>query len=275
MVEQLTKVAAGVETGRESESAPATDELRAAWARAAERNDDRNVDDPRIGELVPVAAIKIVEDILPREESDPDAVERYAVDFANLPPVRVQLRTFVLIEGKQRIDAAALAGEDLIPIVELDPDGEERDRLWLRAFRENRAHGLGISMPDRKRYARRVLEAFPDWSDALVGEEAGISRTEVGRIRTEPPEDEGEATKVRSYVRGAKPIQEKAFEMLGKLVMESPEGAVMTCPSGEEDLRLAVSRQSREWLSAYEKALRAGMPRRRRGAAPNEEPNEE
>ena len=60
------------------------------------------------GMWVPWRAIEIREDILPREQKFPDreTVERYAADFYNLPPITVQRGTFVLIDGRHRLEAA-------------------------------------------------------------------------------------------------------------------------------------------------------------------------
>lgn len=166
-----------VDTGRASRET-GSEGMRALWETAAALNRDQ----PGGGEWVPWRTIKILEDVLPREQLDQDAIERYALIFDELPPITVQRDTFTLIGGRHRLDAVLPAFRDHIRIVEVDVPDEE---LWERAFEDNRAHGVPMRMSERVKAAKKLLARHPDWSDERIAQWAGVSRRAVWGWRPE------------------------------------------------------------------------------------------
>jgi hypothetical protein len=122
----------------------------------------------------------IDDSILPRDEQDSDAIERYALDFDKLPPIVVQKDTFKLIGGKSRLLAAPKATRDHVRIAELDVPDEE---LWELAYQDNREHGVPYKLSERTNAGRRYLKAHPNLSDGVIADWAGVGRDTVQRWR--------------------------------------------------------------------------------------------
>lgn len=152
------------------------------WRRASLMNDERSAEEiARDGEWVPWRAIVVRDDVLPRTRLSDEAIEQYKLNFSELPPIKVQRGTFVLIGGRHRL-AAAEGVSDFIRIVELDVPDEQ---LWLEAFRDNRSHGVPLTAEERQRAARRLFMESPELSDSDIGTVTGVSRVTVWRWRNE------------------------------------------------------------------------------------------
>jgi ParB-like chromosome segregation protein Spo0J len=101
-----------------------------------------------------------------------------------LPPVLVHRATMRIIDGTHRWHAARLRGEEEIRVRFFD--GDEASAFVL-AVRTNIAHGLQLSLADRKAAASKIVELYPDWSNRLVASVAGLSPTTVAGIRAGRP----------------------------------------------------------------------------------------
>jgi len=100
-----------------------------------------------------------------------------------LPPILVQEGSLRVIDGLHRVQAARDNGENEICARILDVDDAE---AFLRAVTANVAHGLPLTLSDRKAAAARLLRMHPEWSDRALGRAAGISGKTVGVLRTVP-----------------------------------------------------------------------------------------
>lgn len=161
--------------GRETSEA-----MQNLWARADAMNDERELPfgEEYSWEYVPVRAIEVREDIQPRDGTSQEAIERYAETFDDLPPALVQAETFVLIDGRQRLEAAALAGKDHIKastVVIEDAD------LFLRAVEENSKHGLPLTATERLKAGRKLLALHPDMDNVELAKQTGIPRQTIWR----------------------------------------------------------------------------------------------
>ncbi|KOG90227.1 streptomycin biosynthesis protein, partial [Streptomyces varsoviensis] len=76
--------------------------------------------------------------------------------------------------------AAMLCGHDKIAVRFFD--GDEADAFVL-AVESNIAHGLPLSLADRKRAAGRIIDSHPQWSDRIVASVTGIAPGTVAEIR--------------------------------------------------------------------------------------------
>ncbi|HEV2634218.1 MAG TPA: ParB/RepB/Spo0J family partition protein [Actinocrinis sp.] len=99
---------------------------------------------------------------------------------AGLPPILVHRRTMRVIDGMHRLQAAKLRGATEIEAVFFDGDESE---AFIRAVKENTAHGLPLSLTERKAAALRILKTHPDWSDRSIGQVVRLSPKTVGAIR--------------------------------------------------------------------------------------------
>src|SRR5690606_33649878 len=113
---------------------------------------------------------------------DHDTVERYAESFDELPPITVQARTFALVDGRHRLEAAARAGSDFIKARFADiPD----DELALRAFEANLNHGLPYRTSERIKGLKLMLRHYPEMSNGQLVRRLGLSYETVAKYRAQ------------------------------------------------------------------------------------------
>ena len=108
-----------------------------------------------------------------------EQVDRLVAIGGQWPPILVG-RDGVVIDGVHRVVAARRLGFDQIEASMFD--GCE-DEALIEFVRRNVHHGLTLTLRERKRAARLVLGAHPDWSDRRIAEICAISPKTVGRLR--------------------------------------------------------------------------------------------
>jgi ParB-like chromosome segregation protein Spo0J len=118
---------------------------------------------------------------------------------AELPPIIVHRQSRCVIDGVHRLRAAQLRGHREIQVQYFD--GDDNDAFVL-AVHANVAHGLPLSLADRKVAAARIVDSHPHWSDRMIATAAGLSAATVARIRLhraepDPPSRIGRDGKVR------------------------------------------------------------------------------
>ncbi len=131
-------------------------------------------------------------ELLPPESSPRTAGENaahirmLAESSTAFPPIVVHRGTTQVIDGVHRLRAAQLRGDSTISAVLFDGSITE---AFVLAVKLNAAHGLPLSLSDRKAAARRILMAYPQWSDRAIAAVAGISPKTVGVIRARSAEE--------------------------------------------------------------------------------------
>ncbi|WP_433575557.1 ParB/RepB/Spo0J family partition protein [Nocardia brasiliensis] len=131
-------------------------------------------------------------ELLPPESSPRTAGENaahirmLAESSTAFPPIVVHRRTTQVIDGVHRLRAAQLRGDRTISAVLFDGSITE---AFVLAVKLNAAHGLPLSLSDRKAAALRILMAYPQWSDRAIAAVAGISPKTVGVIRSRSAEE--------------------------------------------------------------------------------------
>ncbi|QIS18313.1 ParB/RepB/Spo0J family partition protein [Nocardia terpenica] len=108
-----------------------------------------------------------------------------------LPPIVVHRATMQVVDGWHRLRAAQLRGETTIAAVFFDGSPAE---AFVLAVKLNAAHGLPLSLADRKAAALRILLSYPDWSDRSIAAIAGISHTTAAAIRSRSTGRSGQST---------------------------------------------------------------------------------
>jgi ParB-like chromosome segregation protein Spo0J len=116
--------------------------------------------------------------------TDPEHVETLAAAQTPLPPIIVHRGTMHVIDGAHRLMAARLHGLDKISVRFFD--GDEADAFVL-SVKSNIAHGLPLSIADRKRAAGRIIASHPQWSDRRIASVTGIDPGTVAEIRSRRP----------------------------------------------------------------------------------------
>jgi ParB-like chromosome segregation protein Spo0J len=118
----------------------------------------------------------------------PDHVVALAAVRAPLPPIVVHRPSMRVIDGRHRLRAAQLRGMETIGVRFFD--GTEDDAFIL-AVESNNAHGLPLSMADRRNAAQRIIATHPCWSDRMIGSSAGVASATVAELRRRMPASGG------------------------------------------------------------------------------------
>ncbi|GGZ14986.1 hypothetical protein GCM10010387_04070 [Streptomyces inusitatus] len=113
-----------------------------------------------------------------------DHVEILATAHEELPPIIVHRPTLRVIDGMHRLKAARLRGLPTIGVRFFD--GDEADAFVI-AVSMNIAHGLPLSLADRKQAAERIMTSHPQWSDRMVASVTGIAARTVAGMRKRLP----------------------------------------------------------------------------------------
>jgi ParB/Sulfiredoxin domain len=145
--------------------------------------------EPELGEIdrqpatwVPVRSLSVAGS--PRGSGENlEHVQALAAAQGELPPLIVHRGTMRVIDGVHRLQAAKLRREERIAVRFFD--GSEADAFVL-AVRANIAHGLPLSLADRKAAAARIMGSHPQWSDRMIASVAGLAPRTVAEIRGGP-----------------------------------------------------------------------------------------
>ncbi|WP_196812386.1 ParB/RepB/Spo0J family partition protein [Nocardia sp. CNY236] len=139
---------------------------------------------------------------------------------AQLPPIIVHRSTLKLIDGAHRLRVAMARKQDVVPARYFD--GSEADAFVL-AVRANVAHGLPLSLNERKAAALRLILEHPCWSDRMIASATGVSHTTVS---TERQRATGRAGRLHSRVGKDGKVRpmatDKGRRIAAKLIRDSP-----------------------------------------------------
>lgn len=139
--------------------------------------------DPAPVSMVPIADLNVAD--TPRTSGEnTDHVLALAAAQHELPPIIVHSRTMRVIDGVHRLRAATLRTEQTIRAVFFDGDEEE---AFVVAVRANNAHGLPLSLADRKAAAKRIIASHPEWSDRMIAKVTGLASGTVAEVRCNAP----------------------------------------------------------------------------------------
>jgi ParB-like nuclease family protein len=176
----------------------------------------------------PVVSIAIGEltlDGSPRlSGEDPEHTRALADVHDTLPPITVHWPTMRVIDGRHRIRAAMLRGKDSINARMIDCD---EHTAFILAVRENVAHGLPLSVADRKAAAASIIVAHPDWSDRAVAESTGLSDKTVSAVRVKPTADTSQSDSRRGRDGRLRPVNTAVLRRQAAAMMEDhPEAGL-------------------------------------------------
>ncbi|UOX90690.1 ParB/RepB/Spo0J family partition protein [Amycolatopsis sp. FBCC-B4732] len=107
-------------------------------------------------------------------------VELLAESGGPLPPILVHRSSMRVIDGMHRLRVAQLRGDQTIAVRFFD--GSD-DFAFVLSVAANIAHGLPLSLVDRRAAARRIVTSRPDWSDRAIAAATGLAAKTVKGIR--------------------------------------------------------------------------------------------
>ncbi|UXY31768.1 ParB/RepB/Spo0J family partition protein [Streptomyces sp. HUAS TT20] len=198
--------------------------------------------------------------------TDPEHVEALVAAETTLPPIIVHRATMRVIDGLHRLRAAERRGQKTIAVRFFD--GTESDAFVL-AVESNIAHGLPLTMTDRKHAAGRIVTSHPHWSDRMIASVTGLAPGTIAELRrkssggpnTQPsrlgkdgrvrPLNSDEGRRLASELIAQDPGL--SLRQIARAAAISPETArdVRNRMSrGEDPLRISSRRRSTEQASA-------------------------
>ncbi|QIS09580.1 hypothetical protein F5544_08390 [Nocardia arthritidis] len=128
---------------------------------------------------VPIDAVESSEFLRVRAV-DSGHAELLAQTDGPLPPIVVHRDTMHVIDGLHRLQAAKSKGLRAIPVRFFEGSAEA---AFVLAVQSNIAHGLPLSLRDRKVASLRIMLMYPAWSDRRIGVVTGLDHKTVGAIR--------------------------------------------------------------------------------------------
>lgn len=128
---------------------------------------------------IPIEAVESSEFLRVRAV-DAEHTQLLAQTDAPLPPIVVHRDTMHVIDGLHRLQAAKAKGRHTIPVRFFTGSTEA---AFVLAVRSNTAHGLPLSLKDRKLASLRIMLMYPSWSDRRIGTITGLDHKTVGAIR--------------------------------------------------------------------------------------------
>ncbi|MFC4857219.1 streptomycin biosynthesis protein [Actinophytocola glycyrrhizae] len=182
---------------------------------------------PEFGDAVSMLPISdLVRSGSPRLDGENEEhIQRLAETDEPLPPIVVHWPSMLVIDGMHRLRAAELRGQTAIAVRFLDCG---RNEIFVEMVRANVAHGLPLSLADRKAAAERVLTTHPHWSDRMIAVATGLAHKTVGRIRRAIAEHLPQATTRVGRDGHARPLGRGGRELAEEIVRRDPDASLRT-----------------------------------------------
>lgn len=147
-----------------------------SWLSLEQRQGEQSVT------CVPISSLSISDSPRLRGENA-EHIRTLAATQVDLPPIIVHRSTMSVIDGVHRLRVAELRGQRTIAVKFFG--GDDADAFIL-AVKSNIAHGLPLSLADRKYAARRIIASHPQWSDRLIATVTGLAAKTIADIRSSP-----------------------------------------------------------------------------------------
>jgi hypothetical protein len=128
---------------------------------------------------IPVGQIRLGKTLRLSGESA-EHVQHLLAAGREVPPIIVHRETMQVIDGLHRYQAAKLRGDERISARFFQGDAAD---AFVLAVRANVAHGLPLSLADRRQAVARIIATHPHWSDRMIGTVAGLDPRTVADVR--------------------------------------------------------------------------------------------
>lgn len=140
------------------------------------------------------------------------------------PPILVQAGTNKVIDGRHRWSAAAGLKRTSIRAVVVDLADED---AAARAIAENNAHGLPLTLADRKSAARKIIVAGSTWSDSRIAEVCGLNNKTVADMRPRPTKENAKLDSRVGKDQKSRPTDPGSRrEVAAKLIIAKPDASL-------------------------------------------------
>lgn len=205
---------------------------------------------------------------------DEEHVRRLAEMETTLPPILVHRPTMRVIDGMHRLRAAMLTGKQEIHAEYFE--GSEDDG-FIQAVKANVAHGLPLTLADRRAAAMRILATHPRLSDRAIGSYTGLAHKTVSALRSRSTgEDTHSNTRLGADGR-LRPLSSQEGRRRAAEVMAERPSASLREVAASAGISVGTAHDVRQRLQRGESPLRSSGARHRgsetRFAAPlREEP---
>jgi hypothetical protein len=156
-----------------------------------------------------------------------------------LPPITVRRQTMQVIDGRHRIQAARLNGRRTIEARLVDCD---EATAFALAVRENIAHGLPLSLADRRAAATGMIATHPHWSDRVIAEYTGLSDKTVSGLRA--ADDRREVSRLGRDGR-VRPLNSAVMRRKAAELLRADPGTGLRAVARSTGLSLATVRDVR------------------------------
>ena len=174
--------------------------------------------------IVEVATDTLILGFSPRLSGPDEQTVRALAELDQpLPPLLVRRQTNGVIDGMHRLLAARRRGQETIEVRYHDCDEAS---AFVLAVHANVAHGLPLSLRDRKAAAARILLSHAHWSDRRIAAVTGLSDKTIAAIRGRTmPREAGDAVSPRVGLDGrARPVDAATRRVaVAKLLTEDPD----------------------------------------------------
>lgn len=172
---------------------------------------------------------------------DPGHVRALAEIEDGLPPILVHRSTMRVIDGMHRLRAAQLNGRDTIDVQFFEGSQEE---TFLLAVRANVAHGLPLTLADRRAAARRVVQSHPQMSDRSIATITGLAAKTVAAIRRSTAEYPQLNARIGQDGR-VRPVDGAEGRRLAERVLAAHPGAPLRMIAREAGVSLGTAQDVR------------------------------
>lgn len=184
---------------------------------------------------------------------------------ADLPPILVSRSSMRVIDGMHRLSAALQNGRDRIHAEFFDGTDEEAFLLGVKA---NVAHGLPLTLADRRAAAKRIIWSHPQLSNRSIAVTTGLAAKTVAAIRHQQHEHHHPVVPARIGRDGrVRPLDGAAGRRLAGEVVAAQPNASLRQIARQAGISVGTARDVRDRVRAGEDPV---LPLRR--ATPNDGP---
>ncbi|NRQ39757.1 ParB N-terminal domain-containing protein [Nonomuraea sp. NN258] len=196
----------------------------------------------------------------PRAAEDAEHIDRLVETEAELPPILVHRATLRVIDGIHRLKAARRRGDNKIAVLYFEGNEEE---AFVRAVQENVAHGLPLTLAERKAAAGRILCAYAALSDRTIAAYTGLAAKTVARLRDRSSADLPQANSRVGADRRLYPLDASEGRLrAAQVIAERPETPLREV-ARLAGVSLATAHDVRKRVRNGEDPLPRGRPGRR------------
>lgn len=167
-------------------NATETERVHVEGARTSPQNRDEDTAATQILPLDQVPVMRVAIDSLVIADSprlageNTEHIQILANAEGKLPPITVHRRGMRVLDGIHRLRAAQVRGHHEIEVQFFD--GNDADAFVI-AVKSNIAHGLPLSLADRKAAATQIIASHPQWSDRRIASVTGLAARTIAKAR--------------------------------------------------------------------------------------------